>query len=85
MPAFVLASLVSDDEDPDKFIWLEFWDLATPPTEEEGKESRSVRWIQELFIQLETRMVGDLSAFRTKQKNRAKKHLILNVFKDEKV
>lgn len=38
MPAFVLASLVSDDEDPDKFIWLEFWDLATPPTEKEGGE-----------------------------------------------
>lgn len=36
----MLASLVSDDEDPDKFIWLEFWDLATPPTvKEEGKVS----------------------------------------------
>lgn len=31
MPAFVLASLVSDEDDPDRFIWLEFWDFATPP------------------------------------------------------
>lgn len=44
VPAFVLASLVSDDEDPDRFIWLEFWDLATPPTEKrEGEPEIKIR------------------------------------------
>lgn len=53
MPAFVLASLVSDDEDPDRFIWLEFWDLATPPTEKRGRRARDQD--KGIFIQLVNR------------------------------
>lgn len=34
MPALVLASLVREDDEPDRFIWLLVlcWGLATPPT-----------------------------------------------------
>jgi hypothetical protein len=36
----VLASLVSEDEEPDRFIWLELWDLATPPAVQEDEQRR---------------------------------------------